>query len=180
MTIDKAKLLDSILLKFTGNVTIKWSDLQQGIWDDIASYHVCENNINFLVGDQMLKRDTQLETLSMTDKGFATMTDLENLGYVKKATKEKRDDFIKYGLACITVATFIILCFKTFKNNDGQNNYTTPTTIQDSVKPQEKLKVGETVNPVADSALTKQDTIPKTQKTGSLLLQKPMKGDTAF
>ena len=163
MNIDKAKLLDKILLKFTGNVTVKWSDLQQGIWDDIASYHVCENNINFLVGDQMLKRDNDLQTLCMTDKGFATMTDLENLGYVTKAKKESRDDFIKYGLACVTVATFIILCFKTLKPNDDKSNLTTPTTIQDSVNNQDKAKHGETVSLAADSVQTKQDTTPTTQ-----------------
>jgi hypothetical protein len=163
MTIDKAKLLDKILLKFIGNITIKWSDLQQGIWDDIASYHVCENNINFLVGDQMLKRDNELQTLCMTDKGFSTMTDLKNLGYVTKAKKERRDDFIKYGLACITVATFIILCFKTFKPNDDKSNSVTPATTQDSVNNQDKVKHGETANPVVNSVSTKQDTIPTTQ-----------------
>jgi hypothetical protein len=162
MNIDKAKLLDKILLKFTGNVTIKWSDLQQGIWDDIASYHVCENNINFLVGDDMLKRDNELQTLCMTDKGFATMTDLENLGYVTKANKEKRDNILKYGLACITLATFIILCFKTFKPNDEKSNLSTPTTIQDSAGSQDKVKHGETVSLAADSVPTKRDTTPTT------------------
>ena len=163
MNIDKAKLLDKILLKFTGNITVKWSDLQQGVWDNIASYHVCENNINFLVGDDMLKRDNELQTLSMTDKGFATMTDLKNLGYVTKANKENRDNILKYGLACITLATFIILCFKTFKPNDGKSNSETPTTIQDSANTQDKVKYGETVNLAVDSVPTKRDTIPTTQ-----------------
>ena len=163
MNIDKAKLLDKILLKFTGNITVKWSDLQQGIWDDVASYHVCENNINFLVGEDMLKRDNEIQTLCMTDKGFATMTDLENLGYVKKANKERRDDFVKYGLACITVATFIILCFKTFKPTDDKSNSTTPTTTQDSVHIQDKVISGETVSLVADSVPTKPDTTLKYQ-----------------
>ncbi|RNI35615.1 hypothetical protein EFY79_11635 [Hanamia caeni] len=163
MKIDKAILLDKILLKFTGNVTIKWSDLQQGIWDDIASYHVCENNINFLVGQGMLRRNNELQTLCMTDAGFATMTDLVNLGYVTKAKKERRDDFIKYGLACVTVATFIILCFKTFNPNDDKSNLSTPTTIQDSADNQDKVKHGGTVNLAADSVSTKQDTIPTNQ-----------------
>ena len=168
MTIDKAKILDSILLKFVGNATIFWKDLQQGIWDDIASYHVCENNINFLVGDDMLKRDTVLESLSMTNKGFATMTDLDNLGYVKKATKERQETFLKYGLAFVTVSTFVILCLKTFIWNGDTKTYTQTESIQDSVRPQEKLKVDETANHVADSVSTKQDTIPKTQNTDSI------------
>lgn len=167
MNLDKAKLLDKILLKFAGNATVKWIDLQQGIWDDIASYHVCENNINFLVGDGMLKRDDDIHTLRTTDKGFATMTDLENLGYVTMANKERRSDFIKYGTACITVATFIILCFKTFKPNDYKDNLSTPATMPDSVSSQDKVKHGETVSLAADSVPTKRDTIPMTQKSNS-------------
>ena len=163
MTIDKAKLLDKILLKFDGNVTVKWSDLQQGMWDDIASYHICENNINFLVGEQMLKRDNELQTLCMTDKGFAIMTDLNNLGYVKKAIKERQEKLLKIGLACITVATFVILCLKTFILNDGQKTSTSPQTTQDSVSTQDKSKSNETVGHVVDSALIRQDTTPKTQ-----------------
>jgi len=116
MDLKKAKLLDRILLKFAGNATIKWNDLRDGHWDDIASYHVCENNINFLVGDGMIKRESAILALSLTDKGLAVMTDIPNLGYAKKTKKEIFDACVKY----VAIATFFILIYNTFlkKSND--------------------------------------------------------------
>ena len=164
MTIDKATLLDKILLKFRGNITVKWSDLQTGLWDDIATYHVCENNINFLVGDGMLKRDTVLHLLSMTDKGFATMTDLDNLGYVTKAKKERNETMIKYIGFCIGVATFILLFFRTF----------TPHLFEDKIKTLQTIESEQAISPQGQNEIkglrvsnntTKQDTAQVHQKT---------------
>jgi hypothetical protein len=164
----KAKLLDKILLKFIGNKSVKWSDLQQGIWNDIESYHVCENNINFLIGDQMLERNHILQTLSLTDKGFATMTDLENLGYVKKAIRERNEILLKYFLAFITIATFIILCLKTFiwENYSKRETEIEPSKI--NLKQHEILEEGEISKQLADSILKYQDTIIKYRKKDSL------------
>jgi hypothetical protein len=147
MIIDKAILLDKILQKFAGNITVKWSDLQTGLWDDIATYDDCEKNINFLVGDGMLKRNTNPDSLSTTDKGFATMTDLENLGYVVKAKKERRETIIKYIGFGIGVATFILLCFKTFipqlfsQSSDNQNKKTKNKQMLESPVREKKTKL---------------------------------------
>jgi hypothetical protein len=167
MNIEKAKLLDQILLKFAGNITIKWSDLQQGIWNDIATYHVCENNITFLIGEGQLKRDTELRTLSMTDKGFATMTDLKNLGYAKQSYTKRQEKTLRNVLACVTIATFVILCLRTFILNDGQKISTLPQPTMQGAGSQEKDKHYGTANHAADSVPIKQDTTPRNQNRSS-------------
>jgi len=122
MNLEKAKILDAILLKFTGNITITWYQLEQGAFNDIATYHVVENNINYLVGDGQLERDVaQPFSLSMTDKGFATMTDLPNLGYVTIAKKEKKKNIWTFISGGIVVATFLILVYDTWFNSKQTN-----------------------------------------------------------
>ena len=164
MTTDKAKILDKILLKFNGNITVNWTDLQSNIWDDIASYNICENNINFLVGDQMLKRDTQLQTLSLTDKGFAVMTDINDLGYFKIAKKEKRETIFKYLSYFIGIATFVILFLKTFIWNFDKQNSSIKQTIIDSINNSSKVKTSENLGQTNRNNQPLQDTLPKTQK----------------
>lgn len=110
----RAKTLDQILLKFRGNITVKWSDLQAGNWNDVAPYYVCENYINYLISDNMLRRDTALNSLSLTEKGLATMTDLRSLGYVKKSREEFLNDTVRYFTALLAAATFCILVYNNF------------------------------------------------------------------
>lgn len=114
MDIAKAKILDDILQRFSGNVTISWESLREEFKHDMNKYYILENNINFLVGDGMLKRDTTLHTLCMTDKGFATMTDPKNLGYLVKAKKERIESRVKYIAFFVTIATFLILLYNNF------------------------------------------------------------------
>jgi len=122
MNLEKAKILDAILLKFTGNITITWNQLQQGAFNEIATYHVVENNINYLVGDGQLERDvTQAFSLSMTNKGFATMTDLPNLGYVTLAKKEKKKTIWAFISGGIVIATFLILVYDKWFNPKQTN-----------------------------------------------------------
>ncbi len=109
MKLQKARFLDALLLKFRGNLTITWQEFQNGLCDDIASYYIIENNINFLVGDAMLKRDEVRRSLSLTDKGFATMTDLRSLGYVTKTSKEIWQLGLQILLAVVSVVTFVLV-----------------------------------------------------------------------
>lgn len=126
MDIEKAKILDDILKRFSGNVTISWESLRVEFKDDMNKYFILENNLNFLVGDGMLKRDNALHTLCMTDKGFATMTDPESLGYYVKAKKERNESRIKYAAFFITTATFLILLYNNFINSKSTSSSPTP------------------------------------------------------
>ena len=162
MKTDKAKMLDDILKRFSGNITITWDSLREEFKDDMDKYYILENNINFLVGDGILKRDTTLHTLCMTDKGFATMTDPENLGYVPKAKKETRDNRIKNIAFVITIATFLVLCYNFCKTNfNSKNESVTPKTFQENIQ---GLKL--TQNKSLDSiGYIKNDTVRQTQPT---------------
>jgi hypothetical protein len=123
MTLYKSKILDNILLKFKCNISVYWADLHgdKKIFSDIhQDYYIVENNINFLVGDGKLKRNNidNNEYLTLTDTGFATMTDLENLGYVTKPRKDRRETRIKYIGFVLAIATFILLCFENCPTNN--------------------------------------------------------------
>jgi hypothetical protein len=126
MDIEKAKILDNILKRFSGNITVSWASLREEFKDDMNKYYILENNINFLVGDGILKRDNTLHTLSMTDKGFATMTDPGNLGYYVKAKKERNESRIKYAAFFITIATFLILLYNNFIHSKSTSSSSTP------------------------------------------------------
>lgn len=129
MNLEKAKILDAILLKFTGNKTITWHEIKEGAFIDIETYYVIENNINFLVGDGQLERDSvQAFSLSMTDKGFATMTDLPNLGYVTTAKKERNIRRWANISGVIVILTFLILIYDTWFNKQKPIPAQTETT----------------------------------------------------
>jgi hypothetical protein len=145
MELKKARLLDNILLKFWGNVTLTWADIQNGAWNDIATYDDCENNINFLVGDGMLKRDTTLHTLVTTDKGFATMTDLKNLGYVTKAKKERLDNSIKYLAFGLAIGTFFILVYNNFVKRSSTDKSFSNERLNDA-KPTGEVKLADSIS----------------------------------
>ena len=97
MDLEKAKLSDAILLKFRGNITVSWDEIKEGAFNAVHSdYYVIENRIKFLLGENVLKQETKIGVkiylmLSMTDKGWAIMTDMGNAGYVAKAIKERNN-----------------------------------------------------------------------------------------
>jgi hypothetical protein len=160
MDLKKAKLLDKILLKFWGNKTLKWSDIQNGAWSDIAIYDDCEKNINFLVGDSMLKRDTTLHTLWTTDKGFATMTDLKNLGYVTKVKKERLDNGIKYLAFGLAIATFLILFYNNFiKPKLAEKPIPAPRSTE--VAPKEDVQTTDSISKQPRDTVTNKSISPK-------------------
>lgn len=144
MTLDKARLLDNILLKFKGNISVYWANLhgdKKQFSDIHIDYFIIENNINYLVGDGKLKRNDigNNEYLTLTDTGFATMTDLDNLGYVTKAKKDKRETIIKYIGFIIAIATFVLLCFRTFIPHLFEQSQTTKQIRQDSFQLSDKF-----------------------------------------
>lgn len=169
MTLYKSKILDNILLKFKGNISVYWADLHgdKKIFSDIhQDYYIVENNINFLVGDGKLKRNNinNNEYLTLTDTGFATMTDLENLGYVTKARKGRRETKIKYIGFVLAIATFILLCFRTFIPHlfEGKSDKFQPIEHEQLIIPQGH---NETPGRVIDSVLTKHDPSQARQTT---------------
>jgi hypothetical protein len=81
---EKATICDSILRQFQGNGAIYWEKLREEFKANMHDYHVTENNINFLIADGMLKRNNSLECLNLTEKGFATLAEIDTLGYVAK------------------------------------------------------------------------------------------------
>lgn len=106
-------------MKFIGNISIEWKDLQSGSFNDIASYDTIESGINFLIAEKMILRkhdDPEKQyLLGLTDRGFATMTNLREFGYKSKYERENKDRFIKYATFLIAVASFLILFFNLCK-----------------------------------------------------------------
>lgn len=119
---EKAIILDNILKRFKGNETIFWSDLKKEFTDNTNGYYILENNIKYLLGEGILEKDEQKCSIRLSDKGFATYTDLDSLGYVAITKKEKFDARIKYSAFFITIATFLILCYNFSKTFTNQTN----------------------------------------------------------
>jgi hypothetical protein len=154
MDIEKAKILDGILQKFSGNVTISWESLREEFKNDMNKYYILENNINFLVSDGMLKRDTILHTLCMTDKGFATMTDPKNLGYLVKAKKERTESRVKYIAFSLTISTFLILLYN---NLIAPKLNSAKVSSQDLILETEKTNSTIDQNTIIDTIITNND-----------------------
>lgn len=129
----KAALCDAILLKFDGNKTIYWRDLHgnKKLFNDIIldsdcdeehtpenKYFVIEPFLNFLVADGMLRRKDQdvegEQSLCLTDKGYSTMKDLKNLGYVTKEKENNKEIGWKVILRYVAIATLIFVLIRFF------------------------------------------------------------------
>lgn len=116
ITFDKAQILDGILLTFKGDKTITWDQMRAGACKKVHSdYFVIENNINFLVGEGMIRREVGITALTLTDKGYGTMTEIDNLGYVaslkgKKSAinLSKRNNNINIGIQILILLVSIL------------------------------------------------------------------------
>ncbi|MEJ5995232.1 hypothetical protein WG904_12460 [Pedobacter sp. Du54] len=87
---------------------------REEIWKNSCDdYFVYENNINRLLGDGMVK---QIEGgyISLSNKGFAVMAEIETYGYTRIQKNANRENIIKYVIYCVTISTFLILLFRTF------------------------------------------------------------------
>lgn len=141
MDLEKAKLSDAILLKFKGNKTISWDEVKEEAFNDIHSdYYVIENRIKFLLGENILKEQTTLGVkvyimLSMTNKGWGVMTDIESEGYVAQVkieigSEKKRIRNYRIGIATLIVAALALIlgCLQHYQsrltNQDNQDNQT--------------------------------------------------------
>src|SRR5580692_8994521 len=92
----KAKLCDATLLKFLGNKSFNWNEIHlPEFYSDLDdNYFVVENILNFLIGDGQLQKNFSngVEYIRLSEKGWGTMTDLENEGYVARDLKLKKEE----------------------------------------------------------------------------------------
>ncbi len=84
---ERAIMCDDILRRFKRNKAVYWQDLREEFKDNMERYHLIENQINYLIADNMIKRNFTMnldgrESLTLTERGFVTFADIENLGYV--------------------------------------------------------------------------------------------------
>jgi hypothetical protein len=107
---DSAELLDSILLRFTGNSSVKWADLREEFKTNMHQYHVTENNIKRLTSDGMLVDHKEIATLNLTDRGFATMVDISNSGYVVKEQERRKIEKKERRAFVISVLGLSVAC----------------------------------------------------------------------
>ncbi|MBK7886786.1 MAG: hypothetical protein IPJ86_05610 [Bacteroidetes bacterium] len=81
-------------------------------------YFIIEPLLNFLVADGMLRRKNQdiegEECLCLTDKGYSTMKDLKNLGYVIKEKENNKETAWKVVLRYVAIATLIFVLTRFF------------------------------------------------------------------
>ena len=88
---EKAVICDNILRRFQGNGAVRWEGLKKEFAHDMHQYHVVENNINYLIAEGMVRRHPSLEILHLTEKGFATLAEIDTLGYVAKENERLAD-----------------------------------------------------------------------------------------
>lgn len=143
----KAELCDAVILKFQGDKSFYWNDLHgnEYLFNDLVSdsdcdkdttpstkYFVIQPILNLLLEDGVLKRmdnESQSPYLRLTDKGNAIYPNIKNRGYVTKYIKERNENIKKNVLLLVCIATFLILCYKTYKDFYRTcNKYTIPTT----------------------------------------------------
>ncbi len=174
----KAELCDAVILKFTGNKSFFWKDLHGNdyLFNDLVldsdcdtdttaytKYIVLEPIINLLLEDGVLKRmdnESDKPYLSLTDKGNAINPDIKNRGYLTKYIKERNENRKKNGLAAISVATFIILCFKicngSFDNPKTHKIDPTKTRLKKEIIEGKKMP-----DTTTDLKIISKDTLPK-------------------
>jgi len=166
MYLGKAKALDKVLLEFTGNVTIDWR--KETEFKTKREYHLWENNINVLIGEGLLRKDTQTYKLCMTEKGFGVMTDLKNFGYTGKAKSLLFEKIKNIVLLIVSVSTFLILLFK-LSSEDAKAVKEDKIILEDTlntkpIKENVVLVKPENNHKSFDSLKTKSDTSKLIQK----------------
>jgi hypothetical protein len=83
----KAKMLDAILLKFRGDVSIRHDNQRENRFEEIGGYFEIENLLNLLESDGMIERRID-GTKGLTPRGISTIGDIEDEGYVAKTRKQ--------------------------------------------------------------------------------------------
>ncbi|SDJ97943.1 hypothetical protein SAMN04487898_105201 [Pedobacter sp. ok626] len=116
MDLQKAKSLDQTLQMFRGNLSHTLEGIQKEqlkVYGNLEKYYPIENDIKYLLGDDML-REVQGGIISLSNRGFGALADVNSLGYKAKIEKGKRDNIIKYVVFVLSILTFLILLYKTF------------------------------------------------------------------
>ena len=174
----KAELCDAIILRFDGNKTIFWRDLHgnERLFNDMIldsdcdkeptaenKYYVIEPLLNLLVADGILRRKDQdiegEQSLCLTDKGYSTMKDLKNLGYVTKEKENNKETGWKIILRYVAIATLIFVLIRFFIDfilplfQSKPTQSTSPTTQppKEAIPPDTTIHLNQ----------TSKDTIPK-------------------
>jgi hypothetical protein len=89
---EKAIICDDILRRFKGNGALYWAKLRDEFKADEHTYFVTENNINYLIAQGMIKRNNSIECLNLTEKGFATLAEIDTLGYVTQENERSKEE----------------------------------------------------------------------------------------
>lgn len=116
---EKAVICDNILRRFKGNGAVYWAKLRDEYKEDQQNYFITENNINFLIAHGMIKRNNSIECLNLTEKGFATLAEIDTLGYVtqenerlnEEAKARRRmyiDRSIQVVILCISLVALVV------------------------------------------------------------------------
>jgi hypothetical protein len=114
-----AEIRDAIILKLKGEVKIFWREEREGSFNDVEfikdihpNPQVIENEINFLISDDVVKEGTA-SFVFLTKKGKAILADLPNRGYVarlkeKEETKAMEMDTLMYAKLAVFVGVIAI------------------------------------------------------------------------
>lgn len=109
MDLKKAELIDSILTRFKGNVAVYWNTLYEELEDNMDQYYVIEENINYLIGEDVLVRVTYegFEGVQLTEKGYAIHKDPDMLGFVSVYKKERNKIRWTRTVQIVVIITFV-------------------------------------------------------------------------
>jgi hypothetical protein len=135
----KASILDAILLKFQGDISIQhYMQINNQFKDIDNNYFVIENHLKFLEAENMLNCSSE-GIRKLSPRGWATMTDIKNLGYEKKAKKEKRVSIINTLTFIFSFVSVIILCQSFYRDvflqaNKENHSPAVKSTIQHEQK----------------------------------------------
>jgi len=129
-----AKICDGVLEKFRGNKSFDWDTMHDksfyGSIDD--EYFEVENVINLLLGqgvNELEEYEHDGKTyVRLTKKGFYTISDLKNEGYVAKWNEKWREKAWKKFVAIITIFTFILVGYRFYRDFIGTKQRSVQST----------------------------------------------------
>jgi hypothetical protein len=90
--IEKAVICDDILRRFKGNGAVYRAKLRDEYKEDQHNYFITENKFNFLIARGMIKRNNSIECLNLTGEGFATLAEIDTLGYVTQENERLNEE----------------------------------------------------------------------------------------
>lgn len=79
----------------------------------LIKYYLIENNIKYLLGDNML-REVEGGIVCLSNKGFGAIEIIKSSGYLAKWKEDCWKTTIKYIVYTVSISIFGILIYKTF------------------------------------------------------------------